>query len=190
MTTRIVLLHGALGAGKIITARQMASELELDPQTSLEVTWVYWATRLVEYGVPVTGAPFRAPHHTVSESGLLGDQFGTGKIRLGEVSLAHGGCLMLDELPEFRRSCVEALGRVLRGGMCLAKHGNKLPAKPALVVACANLCACGWLGSTRPCVCKPDAYGRWQSRLMEYCYLLGVTKVIPVSRPALKAGDP
>jgi magnesium chelatase family protein len=109
-------------------------------------------------------------------------------MRPGEASLAHGGCLVLDELPEFRKSCVQALACVVRDGESRTVRKGvdaTIPSKPALVVACANLCACGWLGSPRPCVCKPDAVERWTARLLELCEILGVTEIVPVQYPDL-----
>lgn len=182
---RAVLLLGPAGAGKIAAARRMAEGLpELDRETSLEAAWIWWGARLVEHGIPVTKAPFRAPHHTVSEAGLVGS---VGKrLYPGEASLAHGGCLVLDELPEFRRSSVESLGRVLKAGV--ARFGGAdLPARPAIVCATANLCGCGWLGGPRPCVCKPDALVRWTARLLEYCQILGVAEIVPVQYPEVVA---
>lgn len=180
---KIVLLLGPAGAGKISAARRMTSEIpDLDHETSLEAAWIHWGARLVEYGVPVVKAPFRAPHYTVSEAGLVGSP---GKrVFPGEASLAHGGCLVLDELPEFRRSSLEALSRVLKSGESLLS-GAALPSKPALVCATANLCGCGWLGGPRPCICEPESVDRWMARLLNYCDTLGVQEVIPVQYPRL-----
>jgi len=109
--------------------------------------------------------PFRAPHHTVSAVGLVG---GGSPIRPGEVSLAHHGCLFLDELLEFRRSALEALRQPIEDGLvsiCRANWRALLPARP-LIVAAANPCPCGYLGDPRGrCVCTPDRVRTYRSRL-------------------------
>lgn len=178
---RAVLLLGPPGSGKTTLARKMAGELPaLEGKTLLEASWIWWGSRIIDSVVGFGKAPFRAPHHTVSEAGLIGG--GWKRAAPGEASLAHGGCLFLDEIGEFRRSCVESLGRVLKAGesRLLGSYETVLPAKPALLVLASNVCPCGWTGSTRPCLCKGDQIERWNARLVEYCDLLGVTEIVPV----------
>jgi magnesium chelatase family protein len=112
--------------------------------------------------------PFRAPHHTVSEVGLIGGGF---PVRPGEVSLAHCGVLMLDELPEFRRPSLEALAATLRAGEATSvRQGEvvRFPAAPLTVVATATLCPPG------------SHYGervRFDERLQELAALFGMKRV-------------
>lgn len=157
---------------------------------------------LVAQRCEAPAAPFRAPHHTVSTEGMLGGTRevlpsvrallapkaamvqaavdGTSytvvrdrRVAPGEASLAHGGTLLLDQLPEWRRSTVEALGAALRQGYVL-HLGARLPARPQLVVATADLCACG---SALACRCSREQHARYQQRLAEYAELLGITEL-------------
>ncbi len=111
--------------------------------------------------------PYRAPHHSASAAALVG---GNSPPRPGEISLAHGGVLFLDELPEFPRSALEALREPLetgRIGIARAAHTVQFPAAFQLVGA-MNPCPCGWLGSRmagRACRCTPDQVARYQQRL-------------------------
>jgi magnesium chelatase family protein len=113
----------------------------------------------------VTSRPFRAPHHSVSEAGLVGG----GEVpRPGEVSLAHHGVLFLDELAEFRRGTLEALRQPLEDGrVCIARARARasFPARP-LLVAAVNRCPCGYWGHPRrACRCTEEARRRYQTRL-------------------------
>lgn len=175
---KIVLLLGPVGSGKVSMARRMASELPEPPaDVSLEAAWIRLGSGITGPGLTGAKTPFRAPHHTVSNAGLIGSL--GRRVYPGEVSLAHGGCLLLDELPEFRRSCIESAGLALKAGTTVIGD-SVVPSRPALVVACSNLCACGMRGGPRPCTCKPDSVVRWTYDLVEYCGLLGVTEIIPV----------
>lgn len=178
---KATLLLGPPGSGKTTLARKMASELPaLEGATLVEASWIWWGSRLVDSAVGFSKAPFRAPHHTVSEAGLVGG--GWKVARPGEASLAHGGCLFLDEIGEFRRSCVESLARVLKAGesRLLGSCETVIPARPAIVVLASCVCPCGWTGTPRPCVCKADHVVSWTKRLVEYCDMLGVTEIVPM----------
>jgi magnesium chelatase family protein len=109
--------------------------------------------------------PFRAPHHTCSEVALIG---GGDPIRPGEVTLAHGGVLFLDELPEFRRAALEALRPTMESGRAVisrARDRVQMPAKP-LLVAAMNPCPCGYQGDRRRlCRCGPDQVQRYRGRI-------------------------
>ncbi len=140
-TTELVLLVGEHGSGKTIQARWRASQLRVhDPRANGTVDEVL-ATRSVA-GIfaadPVVG--FRAPHHTVSDAGLVGG--GWPRPRPGEVSLAHGGCLFLDEVAEFRRSALEALARALRDGQVRVTRPGcdvaTFPARPQIVIGTSS----------------------------------------------------
>ncbi|MEO7852966.1 MAG: YifB family Mg chelatase-like AAA ATPase, partial [Rubrivivax sp.] len=112
--------------------------------------------------------PFRSPHHSASAVALVG---GGSPPRPGEISLAHGGVLFLDELPEFPRAALEALREPLESGritISRAAHQATFPARFQLVAA-MNPCPCGYLGAFavtgKSCRCTPDAVSRYQSRL-------------------------
>jgi len=113
-------------------------------------------------------APFRAPHHTVSVAGLIGGGPVHDMPRPGEVSLAHGGVLLLDEWPEFARGAQQALLHTLdRGTARFERTGGTwaYPARPSLVIAVRTPCPCGYLGHPdRACVDSPAAVARWRDR--------------------------
>ncbi len=112
--------------------------------------------------------PVRAPHHTASAVALAG---GGSPPRPGEISLAHGGVLFLDEMPEFPRSALEALREPMETGRITISRAARQATFPARfqLVAAMNPCACGWLGaplaSGRACRCTPEAVARYQGRL-------------------------
>jgi magnesium chelatase family protein len=182
---RRVLLLGPPGSGKITLAREMARRLKpASGDDAVDLAWIYHGSGLGR-SVDETNAfvPFRAPHHTVSEAGLVG---GGALGRPGEVSLAHGGCLVLDELPEFSQLSIHALGFALgdqfagvraRGGLVF-----RIPARPQLVVACATPCPCGYLGDEggRRCLCSRESVGRWIDRLALYAERLGIREIVPL----------
>jgi magnesium chelatase family protein len=130
---------------------------------ALETTKIYSAIGLTK-GL-VEDRPFRAPHHTISGAALLG---GGTHPRPGEISLAHNGVLFLDELPEFQRGTLEALRQPLEERAITIARANGSMYMPAsfLLVAAANPCPCGWLGSKgRECTCSKSAIDRYQARL-------------------------
>ena len=158
---RSVLLRGNPGSGKMMIARRCAHRpiAESDRET---VNAIHHAAGLV--GPDSTGVdvrPFRAPHHTVSEAGLLGSPLYS---RPGEVSLAHGGVLYLDEVPEFRRLCLEAVRAARRDG-CVRYYRPEveLPARFGLVGS-TNACPCGYHGTER-CHCAADRIAAYQARI-------------------------
>jgi magnesium chelatase family protein len=160
-----LLLRGAPGAGKTMLARRLADLLpQLEREEALVVTKIHGALAPLETPI-ITERPFRAPHHTASAAGLLG---GGSPPRPGEVSLAHGGVLFLDELPEFDRRCLESLRQVLEEGRVVVARASATCVFPAdfQLIAAANPCPCGWRESgRRDCRCDDGAVARYLARV-------------------------
>lgn len=152
-----ILMLGPPGSGKTMLARRLPTIIpDMSLEEALETTKVHSVAGLLgKDHALVTTRPFRAPHHTVSEAGLVG---GGSFPKPGEVSLAHHGVLFLDELPEFKRTALEVLRQPLEdGGVTIsrAKVSLSFPAR-FMLAAAMNPCPCGWLGSpSRRCRCSP-----------------------------------
>ncbi|MBX3272452.1 MAG: YifB family Mg chelatase-like AAA ATPase [Sandaracinaceae bacterium] len=159
-----VLMVGPPGAGKTMLARRLPGILPRPTrEEAMELVAIASAAGL-GVGRRVR-RPFRAPHHTASAPALVG---GGDPIRPGEVTLAHGGVLFLDELPEFARPAIEAFRTIMEEGeVIVARAGGRaqMPAG-ALVVAAMNPCPCGYDGdATRLCRCTPSAIERYRGRI-------------------------
>jgi magnesium chelatase family protein len=164
-----LLLVGPPGTGKSMLAQRLPGLLPpLSDDEALASAALHGLTASPETAVPHRGRPVRAPHHTASAVALVG---GGSPPRPGEISLAHGGVLFLDELPEFPRAALEALREPLETGRVTISRAARQASFPACfqMVAAMNPCPCGWLGSPlgvgKACRCTPEAVARYQGRL-------------------------
>ncbi|HXG10128.1 MAG TPA: YifB family Mg chelatase-like AAA ATPase [Gemmataceae bacterium] len=162
-----VLMIGSPGTGKTMLARRLPTILPpLTPAESLETTRIYSAMgRLNPDEALLAQRPFRAPHHTISDAGMVG---GGSTPAPGEISLAHHGVLFLDELPEFNRRSLEVLRQPLEEGKVVisrALHSATFPAN-FILVAAMNPCPCGYLGDAKHvCKCSPMQIERYMGRI-------------------------
>jgi magnesium chelatase family protein len=162
-----LLMIGAPGSGKTMLARRLPSIMPaMTRAEALEVTKLYSVSGLLrQRSRLVTTRPFRAPHHLVSATALVG---GGTHPRPGEVSLAHLGVLFLDELPEFPRSALEVLRQPLEDCFVTVSRTASTITYPAnfMLVASLNPCPCGYNGDRlRGCSCSPHAMRKYLSKL-------------------------
>jgi magnesium chelatase family protein len=138
----------------------------LTPAESLETTRIYSATGRLSPGESLLATrPFRSPHHTISDAGMVG---GGSTPAPGEISLAHHGVLFLDELPEFNRRSLEVLRQPLEEGRVTISRALNSTTFPArfILVAAMNPCPCGYLGDAKhACKCNPMQIERYMARI-------------------------
>lgn len=162
-----VLFIGPPGAGKSMLAKRLPGILPpMTPEETLETSKIYSVLGMLSPDTPLLRTrPFRAPHHTVSDAGLLG---GGVNPQPGEISLAHNGVLFLDELPEFKRNVLEVLRLPLENGevsVCRAAGSFLFPSRFVLVAA-MNPCPCGHLGDPRRrCRCRALQIQQYRSKI-------------------------
>ncbi len=162
-----LLMIGPPGAGKTMLAQRLVTILpDLTLAEAVETTQIFSVAGLLDRKEALLGTrPFRSPHHTISDAGLVG---GGHTPRPGEISLAHHGVLFLDELPEFRKNTLDALRQPVEDGRVTISRAALTATYPArfMLVAAMNPCPCGFFGErNRPCRCTPPQVRQYQGRI-------------------------
>ncbi len=162
-----ILLYGPPGTGKTMLARCIPTIMPaMTFEEALEVTKIHSVAGILNEEGIVSCRPFRTPHHTATTVSMCGG--GSRTVKPGEISLAHGGVLFLDELPEYSRSTLEALRQPLEDGVITVSRSSGAVTFPANFMLCASMnpCPCGNYGSAdKICTCTPAAIKKYRSRI-------------------------
>ena len=162
-----IMMVGSPGAGKTMISRRLVTILpDLSLDEALETTKIHSVAGLLDRNTPLLATrPFRAPHHTISDAGLIG---GGSYPRPGEVSLSHHGVLFLDELPEFGKNVLENLRQPLEDGRVTISRAAISLSYPArfMLAAALNPCPCGYFTDPRhQCTCRQDQIQKYMARI-------------------------
>src|SRR6202790_2112444 len=162
-----IIFIGPPGAGKTMLAKRIPTILPpMSLEEAIETTRIHSVAGLLDDSRGLVGTrPFRSPHHTISDAGLIG---GGAVPRPGEVSLGHHGVLFLDELPEFQRNVLEVMRQPLEDGAVTISRAVTSVTFPArfMLAAAMNPCPCGFFGdTTRECHCSPPMIQRYVSKI-------------------------
>lgn len=162
-----VLMIGPPGSGKTMLAMRLPAILpRMTFKEAIETTKIHSVAGILGHGTAlVVRRPFRSPHHTISDVGLVG---GTQQPKPGEVSLAHNGVLFLDELPEFKRNALEALRQPLEDGHVTISRAQQTLTFPSrfMLVSAMNPCQCGYYGDPHhQCTCTVSSILKYRSRI-------------------------